>query len=117
MIGDEEFDKVSEIELCSWNSVVVNLRRDSSAGIATRCTTKELSFDSQQGQQIFLFSIASRPTPGPTQPPIQWIHGAISPEVKRHGREADHSPPSRTEVKNHAAIPSLPIHVRDVVLN
>jgi hypothetical protein len=28
--------------------------------------------------------------------------------VKRLGREADHSPPSSTEVKNGGAIPSLP---------
>jgi len=29
---------------------------------------------------------------GPTQPPIQWLSGALSLEVKRSGREADHSP-------------------------
>jgi hypothetical protein len=31
------------------------------------------------------FSIASRPTPGLTQPPIQWVPGALSPGVKRRG--------------------------------
>jgi hypothetical protein len=36
---------------------------------------------------------------GPTQPPIQWIQGALSLGVKRPGREADHSPPSSAEVK------------------
>jgi hypothetical protein len=36
---------------------------------------------------------------GPTQPPIQWVQGALSPEVKRQGREADHSPPTSAEVK------------------
>jgi hypothetical protein len=35
----------------------------------------------------------------PTQPPIQWVPGAISLGVKRPGREADHSPPSSAEVK------------------
>jgi hypothetical protein len=30
-------------------------------------------FDSRQGQEIFLFSTASRPTLGPTQLPIQWV--------------------------------------------
>jgi hypothetical protein len=35
----------------------------------------------------------------PTQPPIQWVPGALSLGVKRPGREADHSPPSRAEVK------------------
>jgi hypothetical protein len=31
--------------------------------------------------------------------PIQWVPGALPLEVKRPGREADHSPPSNTEVK------------------
>jgi hypothetical protein len=37
---------------------------------------------------------------GPTQPPIQWIPGALSLGVKRPRREADHSPPSSVEVNN-----------------
>jgi len=36
----------------------------------------------------------------PTQPPIQWVHGDLSPGLKRPGREADHSPPSIAEVEN-----------------
>jgi hypothetical protein len=47
----------------------------------------------------FLFSTSSRPALGPTQPPIQWVPGALSPGVKRQGREADHSPPPSSEVK------------------
>jgi hypothetical protein len=35
----------------------------------------------------------------PTQPPIQWIPGALFLGVKWQRREADHSPPSNTEVK------------------
>jgi hypothetical protein len=31
--------------------------------------------------------------------PIQWVPGTVSPEVKRPGREADHSPPTSAEVK------------------
>jgi hypothetical protein len=30
---------------------------------------------------------------------IQWVSGALSPGVKRLGREADHSPPGSAEVK------------------
>jgi hypothetical protein len=56
-------------------------------------------FDSPRGLGIFLFTTASRTTPGPTQPPIQWVPGAFSLVVKRLGREADHSPPSSAEVK------------------
>jgi hypothetical protein len=36
---------------------------------------------------------------GPTQPPIQWVPGALSLEVKWPGCEADHSPSSSAEVK------------------
>jgi hypothetical protein len=67
-------------------------------------------FDSRQGEEIFLFSTASRPALGPTQPPIQWVPGGLSVGVKRLGREADHSHPSSAEVKNGGAIPPL-LHV------
>jgi hypothetical protein len=42
----------------------------------------------------------SRSAVGPTQPPIQWVPGALSLGVKRPGREADHLSPSSVEVKN-----------------
>jgi hypothetical protein len=45
---------------------------------------------------------------GPTQPPLRWVPGTLSPGVKRPGREADHSPPSSAEVKNGGAIHPLP---------
>jgi hypothetical protein len=48
---------------------------------------------------IFLFTTASRTALGPTQPPIQWVPGALSLGVKRPGREDNHSPPSSAEVK------------------
>jgi hypothetical protein len=63
-----------------------------------------LSFDSRQGQETFLFSIASRSALGHTQPPIQWVPGALSPRMVRQGREADHSLPSSAEVKNDGAV-------------
>jgi hypothetical protein len=47
----------------------------------------------------FLLSTSSRPVLGPTQPPIQWVLGALSSGVKRQGREADHSPPVSAEAK------------------
>jgi hypothetical protein len=58
-----------------------------------------LGFDSRQGLGIFLSNTASRTALGLTQPPIQWVPGDLSLVVKRQGREADHSPPSRAEVK------------------
>jgi hypothetical protein len=59
----------------------------------------ERGFVSRQGLGIFLFTTSSRPALGPTQPPIQWALEAFSLGVKWQGREADHSPPSSSEVK------------------
>jgi hypothetical protein len=60
-------------------------------------------FDSRQGN-IFLLSTVSRPAPGSTQPPVQWVPGLFSPEVKRSEREADCIHVSSAEVKNSEAI-------------
>jgi len=54
------------------------------------------------------FATASRPVLGSTQPIIQWVLGAVIPRVKRLGREADHSHPSSSEVKNAWGLPPLP---------
>jgi len=44
------------------------------------------------------FPHLSRPVPGPTQPPVQWVPG-LSRGLRRPGPDADHSPPSSAEVK------------------
>jgi hypothetical protein len=54
---------------------------------------------SRQGLGIFLFTTASRPALGPTQPPVQRVLGALSLGIKRQVGEADHSSPSSAEVK------------------
>jgi hypothetical protein len=51
------------------------------------------------GSSIF----SSSPLPpdrlwGPSQSPIQWVPGALSPGLKQPGREADHSPRNSAEV-------------------
>jgi hypothetical protein len=74
--------------------------------IATGCELDGLVSNPGKGK-IFLFCTASRPTFGPTQPPIQWVLGALSQRVKRRGIEADHSPPFSAEVKNGGAMPPL----------
>jgi hypothetical protein len=43
--------------------------------------------------------MASRPALGPTKPPIQWMPGTLSPEIKRPGLQDNHLPPSSAEVK------------------
>jgi hypothetical protein len=60
-----------------------------------------LGFDSRRGLGIFLFTTASRTALWPTQPPIQWVPGALSLGEKRPAREADHSPPSSVEIIRH----------------
>jgi hypothetical protein len=59
----------------------------------------------------FLFSTSSKPVLGPTRPLIQWVSGALSPRVKRPWREAQHSPPTRTEDKNTWIYTSTPPYV------
>jgi hypothetical protein len=68
-------------------------------------------FDSQRGLEICLFNTASRTAMGPTQPPTQWVAGALSLGVKWPGREADHSPPSSAEIKNAWSYTSTPQYV------
>jgi hypothetical protein len=48
-------------------------------------------FESRQGLGIFLFTTAFRLALGPTQPPTQWVPGALSLGVKWPGREAYHA--------------------------
>jgi hypothetical protein len=56
---------------------------------------------SPAGQRIFPLVSVSRPALRPTQPPVQWVPGVLSPGAKaRPGRNADHSPPSSAEVEN-----------------
>jgi hypothetical protein len=69
--------------------------RDSSVGIPTGYRLDRRGSIPEKAK-FFLFHVASRPAPGATQPPIQWVQGALSPAVKRPGREA--------EVKNYGAV-------------
>jgi hypothetical protein len=63
-------------------------------------------------------NVTSRPALEPTQPPIQWVPGAVSLGVKRPGRKADHPPPSSAEVaKNGGAIAPFSICLHAVLLN
>jgi hypothetical protein len=80
--------------------------RNSSVVIATRYGLDGPDLIPSKGK-IFLFSTAYRPILGPTQPPIQWVRGALSHGVNRQGREADQLPPSSAEVKNDGAISPL----------
>jgi hypothetical protein len=66
-------------------------------------------FDSQQRQEIFLFSTASRLTLKFTQPPTQWVleeRGSFQ-GLKCQKCESDHSLSSSTGFKNGGVIPPL----------
>jgi hypothetical protein len=86
--------------------------RDSVVGIATGCG------QDNQGVRVpipskvknFLVSKLSRPALGPTQPPIQWVAGAVSPGVKWQGHKADHSPPASAKVKKMWIYTSTPLY-------
>jgi hypothetical protein len=82
-------------------------------GIALGYGLDDWGLKSQQGLGIFLFTTTSRLALGPTQPPIQWVSGALSLEEKWPGCEADHSPPPSAEVKNvwsYISTPTVHLH-------
>jgi hypothetical protein len=71
------------MRLTDWqNPTRVGIRLVSIIGIVMDCTTKESTFNSQQGKNISVSSKTSRSDLGPSQPPIQWVPGDISPGVK-----------------------------------
>ena len=64
---------------------------DSSVGIATDYGLDGPGIESRWGRD---FPHLSRPTLGPTQPPVQWVTGFFSGGKERPGRDADPSPTS-----------------------
>jgi hypothetical protein len=69
-------------------------------GIATGYGLDDRGSIPNRQKKNFCSPQRSRPTLGPTQPPIQWALKVLSLRVKRPVREADRSHPSSTEVKN-----------------
>jgi hypothetical protein len=59
-------------------------------------------------REFFFYNTVSRTALGSTQTPIQWVPGALSLEVKRPGREGDHSLRSNAQVKNTWSYTSTP---------
>jgi hypothetical protein len=95
----------------SWCLCIVGGSRDSDWLRAGRRSDRS---SSPSKVKNFSSSMSSRPVLGPTQPPIQWVPGAVSLGVKRLEREADHSPTS-AEVKKTYIRSAIRLH--DVVLN
>jgi hypothetical protein len=59
------------------------------------------------GLGIF-FNTMSKPALGSTQPPIQWVPGALSLGVKQPGHEADHQLHLVLKAKNACSCTSTP---------
>jgi hypothetical protein len=81
--------------LLYFNILRYSKSRDSSVGIATGygLDDRGVGILSPGRGKNFLFSTLSRLALGPTQSPIQWVPGIISPGVKRLGRESVYPPP------------------------
>jgi hypothetical protein len=75
--------------------------RDSAEGIATVYGLDDRGVGVRVPVGSRIFSSLRRPDRlwDPAKPPIQWVPGALSPVVKRPGREVGHSPPASAEVK------------------
>jgi hypothetical protein len=97
---------ISVLDNQSYTNVTVSLLKAWDLGqlsqYSDRLQNGWLGFDHWQEQEIFLFSAASRLAPGPSQPPL--CAGALAPDIKQPGCEADHSSQSNAEVKNGGAI-------------
>jgi len=78
-----------------YHSLCVNVGRDSVFGIATRYGLDGPRIKSRWAGS---FLHPSRPSPGTTQLPVQWVPG-LFPGVKRAVRGADHPHKSSVEVK------------------
>jgi hypothetical protein len=92
------------------------------------CSSNRVKYPSNQSKSltvatltlllgIFLFTTGFMLALRSTQPPIQWVPGALSLGVKRPEREADYSPPTSANVRNVRSYTSTsPIRLHDVVL-
>jgi hypothetical protein len=74
----------------------VKLSRDSAVSIATGYGLDDRGVGVRVPVRSRIFSMSSRSALESTQLPIQCVPGALSPGVKRQGREANHSPPTNT---------------------
>jgi hypothetical protein len=63
------------------------------AGVTVQYLTTAIGVRSPAGVKDFPLASVSRPALRPTQPPIQWVPGVLSPRGKaRPVRDADQSP-------------------------
>jgi hypothetical protein len=100
------------ITICITDVIVQVTRIAQSVQQRTTGWTAEARFPAGTGDSSLLHSIQTGSGAFPSSYPTGT--GSCLPRVKRPSREADHSPPSNSEVKTGGAI--LPLH-QGVVLN
>jgi hypothetical protein len=90
-----------------------NRNGDSAVGIATGYGLGDRGVGVKSPGRVknFLFYTSSTLAVGPTELPIQWVSRALSPGVKRPGREPDHSPPTNAKIKKTWIYTSTPSYV------
>jgi hypothetical protein len=84
-----------------------NTSQDSSVGIATGYGPDDRMIGFRFPTEAGNFSPHHSVHTGsvwPTQPPVQWVTGALSLGLKRSEREADHSPPSSVDVEEYVEL-------------
>jgi hypothetical protein len=85
-------------------------------GVTAGWTAEGSEFESRWSKNFL--SISSRPALGSTQPSVQRVMVALSPGLKRQGREADHSPPTTADVYKTRIYTSTPrIRLHGLVLS
>jgi hypothetical protein len=77
---DWQVETIASLEMFSVSPSII--KRAAMAQSVQRWATDwaigVLGFDSRRGLGIFIFTTASRTALEPTQPPIQWVPGALS---------------------------------------
>jgi hypothetical protein len=77
-----------------WHAVPTSVR----AGMAQYSDWLRAGRQRSLGQEFSLLHVVQAGS-GATQRPLQWVLGALSPGLKRPGREAHHSSPTSAEIK------------------
>jgi hypothetical protein len=99
LIRVENFCRITSMEESARQTLGTGPGEDSSVGIASGYGLDDRGVGARVSVESRIFSTVSRLTLRSTQPPTQWVPGALSPGVKRQGHELDHSSSTSAEVK------------------